>query len=119
MGALPPYPRDISGKRKQGTRAMDADMRETVRSLIDAELRAPSDPVAADELRAALVEPEAIEVQFSGAVMVTCWTVTGRKGPYRVIYMPEAGYFSLCVEGPFGPLDIGVHGEAVKCFASV
>ena len=72
-----------------------------------------------EELRAALVEPEAVEVQFSGAVMMTCWAVTGRKGPYRVVYLPEAGYFSLCVEGPFGPLDIGVHGNAVGCYASV
>jgi len=98
---------------------MGEDMRRTIRAMIAAELDNPADPGAAAELRAALVEPEEVEVQFSGGVMLSCWTVTAAKGPYRVIYMPEAGYFSLCVEGPFGPLDIGVHGEATGCFASV
>ena len=31
------------------------------------------------------------------------WAVTRANGPYRVVFMPAAGYFSLCVEGPFGP----------------
>ncbi len=71
------------------------------------------------EFRAALIGPEAVEVQFSGGFLRQCWAVTRRKGPYRVVFMPEAGYFSLCVEGPFGPLDIGVHGRAIDCFGSV
>ncbi len=69
--------------------------------------------------RAALTPPEQVEVQFSGAVMRQCWSVTRANGPYRVVYMPRAGYFSLCVEGQFGPLDIGVHGRAIDCFGSV
>jgi hypothetical protein len=71
------------------------------------------------EFRAALVAPEAVEVQFSGGLMSECWAVTRANGPYRVVFMPMAGYFSLCVEGPFGPLDIGVHGSAIDCFGSV
>lgn len=98
---------------------MGDDLSATIHALIAAELRDPADPVAAAELRAALVEPEEVEVQFAGGIMMTCWTVTARKGPYRVIYLPSAGYFSLCVEGPFGPLDIGVHGNAIGCFDSV
>jgi len=45
--------------------------------------------------------------------------VTHGDGTYRVVYLPRAGYFSLCVESDFGPLDIGVHGPAPGCFASV
>jgi hypothetical protein len=75
--------------------------------------------MALAEFRAALREPEAVEVQFSGGVMQECWVVTRANGPYRVVFMPGAGYFSLCVEGPFGPLDIGVHGSAIDCFGSV
>ncbi|WP_461405793.1 hypothetical protein [Falsiruegeria mediterranea] len=63
--------------------------------------------------------PTQVEVQFSGGVMQTCWAVTRPNGDYRVIYLPLAGYFSLCVESQFGPLDIGVHGSAIGCFSSV
>jgi hypothetical protein len=63
--------------------------------------------------------PTQVEVQFSGGVMQTCWAVTRSNGDYRVIYLPLAGYFSLCVESQFGPLDIGVHGSAIGCFSSV
>ena len=71
------------------------------------------------EFRAALMEPEAVSVQFSGGLVGGCWAGTRANGPYRVVFMPAAGYFSLCVEGPFGPLDIGVHGKAIDCFGSV
>ncbi|MFV0514137.1 MAG: hypothetical protein ACK5MY_10985 [Jhaorihella sp.] len=75
--------------------------------------------IALADFRAALTEPEAVPVQFSGGLVQECWAVTRANGPYRVVFMPVAGYFSLCVEGPFGPLDIGVHGSAIDCFGSV
>ena len=61
----------------------------------------------------------AITVNFSGGITQTCWTVIRSDGCYSVIFMPGAGYFSLCVDSDFGPLDIGVHGAALGCFASV
>ncbi|GHF69465.1 hypothetical protein [Seohaeicola zhoushanensis] len=72
-----------------------------------------------EDFRAALCPPETVEVQFSGGITQTCWAVTRAEGPYRVIYLPSAGYFALCVESRFGPLDIGVHGGAIDCYASV
>ena len=54
-----------------------------------------------------------------GGLVQVCWAVTRPNGPYQVIYMPRAGYFSLCVASAFGPLDIGVHGAAIECFGSV
>ena len=56
---------------------------------------------------------------FSGGMTQRCWSVTRTDGSYRVVYLPLSGYFSLCVESDFGPLDIGVHGSALGCFASV
>ena len=73
----------------------------------------------AEAFREALVRPFETSVQFSGGITQTCWTVTRTDGAYRVVYMPNAGYFALCVESDFGPLDIGVHGPALGCFASV
>lgn len=67
----------------------------------------------------ALVDPFETTVQFSGGITQRCWTVTRADGSYRVVYLPLAGYFSLCVESDFGPLDIGVHGPALGCFGSV
>ncbi|WP_299547694.1 hypothetical protein [uncultured Tateyamaria sp.] len=67
----------------------------------------------------ALVQPFETTVNFSGGITQRCWTVTRSDGAYRVVYLPRAGYFSLCVESDFGPLDIGVHGPALGCFASV
>ena len=58
-------------------------------------------------------------VNFSGGITQTCWSVTKSDGDYQVIYMPRAGYFSLCVASAFGPLDIGVHGKAIDVFGSV
>lgn len=69
--------------------------------------------------RQALCPPEEVRVQFSGGVVQDCWAVTRSDGDYRVIYLPLAGYFALCVESAFGPLDIGVHGKAIGCFSSV
>ena len=69
--------------------------------------------------RAALREPRQVTVNFSGGITQKCWSVTRSDGDYRVIYLPTAGYFSLCVESVFGPLDIGVHGDAIGCYASV
>ena len=67
----------------------------------------------------AVVEPRLVTVNFSGGITQKCWNVTRSNGMYRVIFLPTAGYFSLCVESDFGPLDIGVHGDAIGCFGSV
>ena len=67
----------------------------------------------------ARVRPSAITVNFSGGITKTCWSVTKSDGTYRVVFLPEQGYFSLCVDSDFGPLDIGVHGSALGCFSSV
>jgi len=69
--------------------------------------------------RESLREPKLVTVNFSGGITQKCWSVTRSNGDYRVIYLPLAGYFSLCVESDFGPLDIGVHGDAIGCFGSV
>jgi hypothetical protein len=93
--------------------------------LIDVEVR---EALAADDLvlrrTAEAFEklrrpPRKVTVLFSGGIEQECWTVSRGDGTYRVIYLPIAGYFSLCVESDFGPLDIGVHGPALGCFASV
>jgi hypothetical protein len=63
--------------------------------------------------------PREILVNFSGGMTQKCWSVSRGDGTYRVVYLPRAGYFSLCVESDFGPLDIGVHGPALGCFGSV
>lgn len=100
-----------------------ATMRKRIRAAIKADLSdAPVDEVGQATLRdfaAMRREPKAVDVQFSGGVMGQGWVVTRPNGPYVVVYLPQAGCFSLCVEGPFGPLDIGVHGNAIGCFGSV
>lgn len=63
--------------------------------------------------------PREVKVNFSGGITQRCWSVSRGDGTYRVVYLPSAGYFSLCVESDFGPLDIGVHGPALGCFGSV
>lgn len=73
----------------------------------------------AEAFRETFRPPREITVNFSGGLMQTCWSVSRGDGTYRVVYMPRAGYFSLCVESDFGPLDIGVHGPALGCFGSV
>lgn len=112
--------------------------RDHVRQLIRAELRdydpdgAPrrhvglGAPMSADwhrqtlaEFRRALVEPSRVAVNFSGGGQQMCWSVTRTNGSYRVIYVPAAACFSLAVESRYGPVDIGVHGDALGCFGSV
>ena len=66
-----------------------------------------------------LREPKLVTVNFSGGITQKCYSVTRGDGAYRVIYLPLAGDFSLVVESDFGPLDIGIHGPAIGCFASV
>lgn len=68
---------------------------------------------------AAFRQPRMITVNFSGGLTQECWSITQSDGNYRVVFMPMIGYFSLCVESDFGPLDIGVHGTAIGCFSSV
>jgi hypothetical protein len=63
--------------------------------------------------------PRQVTVTFSGGITQRCWSVSRGDGTYRVVYLPTADYFSLCVESDFGPLDIGVHGPARGCFGSV
>ena len=72
-----------------------------------------------DAFKQALVHPFETTVNFSGGITQTCWTVTRTDGAYRVVFMPIAGYFSLCVESDFGPSDVGVHGAAMGCYGSV
>lgn len=72
-----------------------------------------------NDFEMALREPREVVVNFAGGLTQTCWSVTHTDGCYRVIYLPKAGCFSLCVESDFGPLDIGVHGDAIRCYASV
>ncbi|THD76476.1 hypothetical protein E7681_01135 [Thalassobius vesicularis] len=77
------------------------------------------DAARLEDFKKAVVEPRLVTVNFSGGITQKCWNVTRSNGMYRVIFLPTAGYFSLCVESDFGPLDIGVHGDAIGCFGSV
>ncbi|SPH22756.1 hypothetical protein ASD8599_03504 [Ascidiaceihabitans donghaensis] len=102
----------------------DLSVAERISGLVQAEIdtarvETDRDLRHLDAFRAALVKPFETTVNFSGGVTQTCWTVTRTDGTYRVVYMPVAGYFSLCVESDFGPLDIGVHGPAMGCYGSV
>lgn len=98
---------------------------ERIDALLDAEV---SEALASDDMvtrRTAEAFEQTrrraceIEVNFSGGITQRCWSVTRGDGTYRVVYLPTAGYFSLCVESDFGLLDIGVHGPALGCFGSV
>lgn len=100
------------------------DMAERIKAQIAEEIasydtRPRSAGPTLEAFRKALRDPKPVTVNFSGGITQTCWSVTRPNGPYRVIYLPTAGYFSLCVESDFGPLDIGVHGNAIGCYASV
>ncbi|APX13556.1 hypothetical protein BWR18_19100 [Tateyamaria omphalii] len=102
----------------------DLSLSDRIADLVAAEaLDAPRETVAeraiVQAFEDALVQPFETTVNFSGGITQRCWTVTRSDGAYRVVYLPRAGYFSLCVESDFGPLDIGVHGPALGCFASV
>lgn len=72
-----------------------------------------------DFARMRVRRPRPVTVNFSGGLTQTCYSVTRSDGAYSVLYLPSAGYFSLCVDSVFGPVDIGVHGPALACFASV
>jgi len=71
------------------------------------------------EFRAALIEPHEVEALFCGGMTQICWAVTRSNGSYRVIYIPSAELFSLAVESKYGPVDIGVHGDALSVFGSI
>lgn len=96
-----------------------------VTRLVDGELagyavRDRGDRLLLEEFaRLRVKRPRPITVNFSGGLTGICYSVTRSDGDYSVLYMPAAGYFSLCVDSVFGPLDIGVHGPALGCFASV
>ncbi|NNE54244.1 MAG: hypothetical protein HKN30_17795 [Sulfitobacter sp.] len=101
------------------------DLAKQIDGLIDAELEvalksaSAVDRATARQFQSIRRDPTEVTVNFSGGVTQTCWSVSQGDGTYRVIYLPSAGYFSLCVESDFGPLDIGVHGPALGCFGSV
>ena len=102
----------------------DLSVAERIERLIRAEVSAAPTATRTERatlaaFEAACVRPFETTVNFSGGMTQTCWTVTRTDGAYRVVYLPRAGYFALCVESDFGPLDIGVHGPALGCFASV
>ncbi len=100
------------------------DTARHVEALVEAEIAAldtaqHGNALLLAEFRQLQVRPRAVTVQFSGGLSQTCWMTTRSNGAYCVVYMPKAGYFALCVDSDFGPLDIGVHGPALMCFASV
>ena len=103
----------------------DISIGDRISGLIDAEIEealAAPDQVTrrlAEDFARTRVRPREVTVNFSGGITQRCWSVSRGDGTYRVVYLPTAGYFSLCVESDFGPLDIGVHGPALGCFGSV
>jgi len=109
----------MTGRGQQPSAAQRID------TLLDAELDAAAksqDDVrrrTAQDFAALRCPPAEVIVNFSGGLTQRCWSVSRGDGTYRVVYLPKAGYFSLCVESDFGPLDIGVHGPALGCFGSV
>ena len=130
-GPAPRAPRDISGQKKggefsgvfagcDGPRPVPLWIRALIEAEIDAfDLTVLGAKVSLVDFCQSLCVPQVTVVNFSGGLTQECWTVTRPDGAYRVVFMPKAGYFSLCVESAFGPLDIGVHGEAIGCFGSV
>jgi hypothetical protein len=102
-----------------------AAMAQHVTALVDAEIVSfatltSSDHATLDDFRRMRVrKPRPITVNFSGGITQICWSVTRSNGAYSVLYLPTAGYFSLCVDSDFGPLDIGVHGPAIQVFSAV
>lgn len=102
----------------------DLSIAERIKALIESEIaeyRVDTEHrlLVLDAFQSVLREPRLVTVNFAGGVQQTCWAITKSDGDYRVVFMPQAGYFSLCVESDFGPLDIGVHGSAIGCFNSV
>ena len=70
-------------------------------------------------LRGMRFGPQEVEALFCGGITQTCWAVTRSNGAYRVIWVPSAEVFSLAVESKYGPVDIGVHGDAVAVYGSI
>ncbi|WP_299287246.1 hypothetical protein [uncultured Tateyamaria sp.] len=102
----------------------DLSIADRIEALVATEvsgapIATPSDRALLKAFCTACIRPFATTVNFSGGITQRCWTVTRTDGAYRVVFLPLAGYFALCVESDFGPLDIGVHGPALGCFASV
>lgn len=97
----------------------------TLPERIDLMIQSELSEAALDQARlleafqAARCTPYEVTVTFSGGITQRCWQVTRSDGDYSVVYLPLAGYFALCVDSAFGPLDIGVHGPALGCFGSV
>jgi len=104
--------------------AEDRAVVQHINALLDAEIADFTPQTRSDHANLAAfckarVVPRLVTVNFSGGLTQKCWNITRSNGTYRVVYLPSAGYFSLCVESDFGPLDIGVHGGAINCFSSV
>ena len=95
-----------------------------IEAMIEAERAAhdtstPAGRATLADFLAHRIPPTPVEVQFSGGIHLDCFAITRSNGRYLVVWLPLAGYFSLCVDGQFGPLDIGVHGGAIAVFSSV
>lgn len=89
------------------------------RRLADELARVPPDDPHLPDFLAARIRPAPVEVQFSGGIFLDAFAVTRSNGRYTVVWLPNADTFALTVDGQFGALDIGVHGPALACFASV
>ena len=108
--------RHLVMSKKEILRIIDTLLEEELKGFGNQSKR---DSATREAFVAARVRPSAITVNFSGGITKICWNVTKSDGTYRVVFLPEQGYFSLCVDSDFGPLDIGVHGSALGCFSSV
>ncbi|PTX01807.1 hypothetical protein [Pararhodobacter aggregans] len=103
----------------------DEDMAARIGALVEAEIAgfdasSRAGAMTLQDFQARRVKRHrAVTVNFSGGITQTCWTVCRSDGCYSVLYVPRAACFALCVDSDFGPLDIGVHGRALDCFASV
>ena len=104
---------------------MISDQRQnTVSSWIEAELASNTTTGEIDKMtvrwfKEQLITCDEILVNLHSGVQTTGWTVTEADESYQVVYLPEKGCFSLCVPSALGPIDIGVHGRALHCFAAV
>lgn len=113
--------------KNSGLRVVEPELSvgERIDALLDAEVAealTSGDKVfrrTAQDFEATRRAPREVGVNFSGGITQRCWSVCKGDGTYRVVFLPTAGYFSLCMESDFGPLDIGVHGPALGCFGSV
>lgn len=95
-----------------------------VTARIDAELathpcQTRADRMLLEDFSRQRARPRSVTVNIPGGATRTGVLVTRSNGAYTLVYMPEIELFSLCVDSIFGPVDIGVHGTALACFASV